>query len=215
MNARALLAAGALFVSSLAGSAFAAPMVFDVDKNHSFFGFKASTVLFDVPGQFDQYKVNITGDPASGGDAKVRIEINARSINTQNQQRDEHLRSPDFFDANQFNKIVFTSSKVVKQGNQVIVDGTLDMHGVKKEVSIPFQEVVAKNGAGYMEHVYKAKINVNRKDFGIGAESVAAKISLADDVELSLLLAGFWEEPKAEPAKGDAAGKAPAAAGKK
>ena len=55
---------------------------------------------------------------------------------------------------------------------------------------------IGKNGAGIMENVYKTEIALNRKDFGIGADSVGAKISLGDSVKLKLLLAGFFEEKK-------------------
>ena len=67
-------------------------------------------------------------------------------------------------------------------------------------------DVKWKNGAGTDTWSYEGSIKLNRKDFGIGADSVAAKISLKDDVELNLLLVGFFEEkgmaaPKAEPKK--------------
>ncbi len=174
-------------------SALAEGKKFEVDSNHTIIGFTASTVLFDVPGRFDKYKVDISGDPETGADAKVKVEIETKSVQTENKTRDKHLRTPEFFDAAKYPKITFTSSKVTKQGGKLVVDGTLDLHGVKKEISIPFETVAAKNGAGVMENVYKAETPLSRKDFAIGADSVAAKISLSDKVVLKLLLAGFFE----------------------
>jgi polyisoprenoid-binding protein YceI len=179
-------------------AAHAATKAFEVDTNHTSIGFTAGTFLFDVQGRFTRYKVQISGDPDTGADAKVRLEIDAASIDTGNKSRDKHLQSPDFFDVGKYPKIVFTSSKVAKEGSKVVIDGTLEMHGVKKDLRLSFEGVTGQNGAGVTEHAYKAELPLNRKDFGIGAESVAAKISLKDQVKLSLLLAGFFEEPKAK-----------------
>ena len=134
-------AAPAAAAPAAAPAAKAAPQVFEVDRAHTVIGFKASTLLFDVPGRFNQYKVQISGDPETGKDAKVRLEIESRSIDTNNQARDKHLRSDDFFDVVKFPKIVFTSESVTRQGDKVVVQGTLDLHGVKKPVTLPFSVV--------------------------------------------------------------------------
>lgn len=179
-------------------NAHAAPKEFEVDGNHTNLGFTSGTFLFDVQGHFTRYKVQASGDPATAEGGKVRLEIEAASVDTGNKTRDKHLQSPDFFDVGKYPKIVFTSSKVAKQGDKILVDGTLEMHGVKKELHLTFDGVTGVNGAGVTEHAYKTELSLNRKDFGIGADSVAAKISLKDQVKLNLLLAGFFEEPKAQ-----------------
>lgn len=178
--------------------ALAATQAFEVDTNHTILGFKAETVLFDVPGRFQKYKVQVSGDPATGAEAKIRIEIDARSIFTDNGKRDEHLRSDDFFDVAKYPKIIFTSTKATQQGGKLVVEGTLEMHGVKKDLRLPFDVVTAKNGAGNLEHVFKATLPLNRKEFGIGSDSLAAKISMKEEVQLNLLLAGFFAAPKAQ-----------------
>jgi polyisoprenoid-binding protein YceI len=165
---------------------------FDLDGNHTSITFRASTVLFDVDGRFDKYKLSIDGDPAALGAITVKLDIEAGSINTNNKTRDEHLRSPDFFDAKKFPKLSFVGTSAAKEGDKIVVAGTLEIHGVKNEVKIPFTPVVAKNGAGVEEHVYKGELTLHRKDFGVGADSLAAKISLADEVPVKLLIAGFF-----------------------
>lgn len=187
---------GSAVLAGLVGIAQAAVKKFEVDPNHTILGFTASTVLFDVQGRFDKYKVEVSGDPDTLADAKIRVEIDAKSIQTSNKTRDEHLRSGDFFDVGKHPKIVFTSTSVKKEGTRVVVDGNLEMHGVTKAMKVPFDAVSALNGAGVMETVYKADVPLNRKDFGIGTESIGAKISLKDQVMLKLLLAGFFEEKK-------------------
>ena len=174
--------------------------VFRVDENHTVIGFKASTLLFDVPGRFNRFKVDIQGDPATLEGAKVRIDIDSKSINTANGSRDEHLRTADFFDVAKYPKITFTSTDVRKEGDKVRVQGTLEMHGVRKELTLSFEPAEGMNGADVHTWSYRTVMPLDRLDFGVGAESVAAKISLKRQVDMNLLLVGFFEEPAA-PAK--------------
>ena len=169
--------------------------VFRVDDTHTVLGFKASTLLFDVPGRFTHYKADIQGDPASPAGAKVLLDIDTRSIDTANNARDEHLRSADFFDAAKYPKITFISREVRREGERVVVRGTLVMHGSTRDLDLAFLAAEGMNGAGTHTWSYRGTLPLDRLDFGIGAESVAAKISLKRQVELDLLLVGFFEDP--------------------
>ena len=191
----------------LALPAMAQIRVFRVDDNHTVLGFKASTLLFDVPGRFTKYKTDIQGDPATLEGAKIRIELETKSINTANRTRDDHLRTADFFDAAKYPKITFTSQEVRKEGDRLKVRGTLTMHGVSKELDLSFVAAEGMNGAGAPTWSYRATMPLDRLDFGVGAESVAAKISLKKQVELELLLVGFFEEPAPPAKQGATAGK--------
>ncbi len=175
----------------------AGPKVFTPDTNHSILGFRASTFLFDVPGRFEKYQVAIQGDPADLSSVNIRVELVTKSLNTANKMRDDHLRTADFFDAAKYPKIVFTSEKAWRQGEAVVVQGNLDMHGVVKPLQISFTEAKGLNGAGMETWAYKAALPISRKDFGIGADSVAAKISLKDEVDLNLMLVGFFNDAPA------------------
>lgn len=174
--------------------------VFRPDENHTVLGFKASTLLFDVPGRFTRYKADIQGDPATLEGAKVRLDIETKSINTANSTRDDHLRTADFFDAAKYPKITFVSQDVRKDGDRLKVHGTLTMHGVSRDLDLSFVAAEGMNGAGTPTWSYRATVPLDRLDFGVGADSVAAKISLKKLVELELLLVGFFEAPPA-PAK--------------
>ena len=187
----ALLATGLLAVS-LGAQTPARRIV--VDRNHTVIGFKASTLLFGVPGRFQAYDVDLKGNPEVPDGAQVTVSLKTASINTAIAKRDEHLRSADFLDAAKYPAITFTSSKVWRENGKLMVIGTLDLHGVKKELVIPFEEASGKNGAGNDSWSYNATISLNRKDFGVGADSIAAKISLKDAVELNLLLVVYAEE---------------------
>lgn len=175
---------------------FAGDKNFTPDTIHSRLGFSAKT-LFKVEGTFPKYTTEISGDPDTLDNAKVRLEIEVASINTENNTRDNHLKSPDFFDAAKFPKIIFTSTKVWKQGEQVMVQGSLEMHGVKKDLTIAFDPSFGKNGAGNDTWSYEGSIKINRNDWGVGTGSIAAKIGLKDTVELNLQLVGFFHEKEA------------------
>ncbi len=181
----------------LASSLMAQSRAFRVDDTHTVLGFKASTLLFDVPGRFTRYKADIQGDPASPEGAKVRLDIEAKSINTANGGRDEHLRSADFFDVVKHPKITFVSREVRKEGDRLVVRGALTLHGVTRDLDLSFVAAEGRNGAGVHTWSYRATLPLDRLDFGVGAESVAAKISLKRQVELDLLLVGFFEGPPA------------------
>jgi polyisoprenoid-binding protein YceI len=80
---------------------------------------------------------------------------------------------------------------VKAKGEQLIVKGNLTMHGTTKLISIPFNVAKGKNGAGVDTTTYKGKLTIDRNDFGIGTDSIAAKISLEDEVEIKLLIVTF------------------------
>jgi polyisoprenoid-binding protein YceI len=177
---------GIVFVTS---TALAAPL--KLDRTHSKVGFTAETLLFDVDGEFGEYTVEVEGDPSKPTVAKVKVTIDVASIDTQNQKRDDHLKSPDFFDAKKHPTITFASTSIRKKGAQLIVKGNLTMHGKTKPVTIPFKVAKGKNGAGVDTTTYKGKLTIDRNAFGIGTDSIAAKISLENEVELKLLLVTF------------------------
>ena len=169
---------------------------FRPDETHTVLGFKASTLLFDVPGRFTKYKVEIQGDPAAPTGASVRLEIDASSLSTDNSSRDTHLRSADFFGVAKYPKITFVSKEVRREGDRVIVKGSLSLHGVSRDLELPFLAAEGFNGAGVKTWSYRTTLPLDRLEFGVGAENVAAKISLKRQVELDLLLVGFFESPR-------------------
>jgi len=178
-----------LSIVFITSTALAAPL--KLDRTHSKVGFTAETLLFDVDGQFADYTVEVEGDKNEPAKARVKVTINVASIDTQNQKRDDHLRSPDFFDAEKHPTIAFTSTNIRPKGSQLTMKGKLTMHGKTKPVTILFKVAKGKNGAGIDTTTYKGTVTIDRNDFGIGTDSIAAKISLEDEVELKLLIVSF------------------------
>jgi len=184
----ALVAIGLLLPASNALASFS-PL--RLDAVHSKVGFTAATVIFDVDGHFREYDIQIDGDPSKPDTVKVRAEIDVGSIDTQNAKRDNHLKSADFLDAEKYPKITFASTGVKSKGGELVVKGNLSMHGQTKSVTIPFKVAKGKNGAGVDTTTYKGKLTIDRNDFGIGTDNIAAKISLEDEVEIKLLIVTF------------------------
>lgn len=170
----------------------AQPKRLQVDTTHTVLGFRAATLLFDVPGRFTNYHLDISGDPVTLESLKVKVDIEARSVDTGNRTRDKHLASPDFFDAARFPRITFESTQARREGDTVLVRGTLTLHGVPQELELPFRAAQGMNGAGEATWSYRATLPLDRTAFGVGADSVAAKISLKNKVDLDLLLVGAF-----------------------
>ena len=93
--------------------------------------------------------------------------------------------------AKKFPKITFKSSSIKKSGSNLVVKGTLSMHGKSKPATLKLRVVKGKNGAGKATTAYRGKLSIKRSDFGIGADSVAAKVGIEDEVAVKLLIVAF------------------------
>ncbi|MCW3466738.1 YceI family protein [Chitinophaga nivalis] len=117
-------------------------------------------------GYFKTLKGTVVFDEQNPTAAKFDVVIDVASINTGNWLKNKHARSAKWFDAEKYPEIRFTSTTVSRSGNQYVAQGILDMHGVKKTISIPF--TFLKNGAG---GVFNGQFKVNRSDFGLSSAS--------------------------------------------
>ncbi len=176
MNARILarlwllVALVALSSPVLTPTASAAPEVFEIDKGHSMAGFKVRHLFTQVTGRFDDLSGSVTWDEAAPTQSSVELTIQAASINTSHDKRDEHLRSADFFDAVKYPTLTFKSTKVEKTDKASLfkVHGDLTMRGVTKPVVIEL-EVLGFGNSPYGARVagFSATTKINRQDFGI------------------------------------------------
>ena len=122
--------------------------------------------------------VNWTDNVASNS---FNVCINPTSIFTDNEERDEHLQNEDFFNVSKFSEICFVSSSIVKNGSSYKAIGKMTILEVSKEVSIPF-ELAIKDG----KSVLSGKLEINRFDFGLAAESYTSTIMVDDMVEIEI-----------------------------
>jgi polyisoprenoid-binding protein YceI len=151
------------------------------DNNHAKLGFSVTHMMVsDVEGSFRKATATLTTTKDDFTDAVVEVTAQASSVFTDNETRDNHLQTADFFDAAKYPEITFksTSFKKAKAANTYVVKGNLSMHGVTRPVTLT---AVAKTGTNPMSKKtvagFKITGSVNRLDFGIGTGTPAAIVS--------------------------------------
>jgi polyisoprenoid-binding protein YceI len=165
----------------------------NIDSSHSGVHFTVRhLVISKVRGSFGKYQGTIDFDAENPAASKVAVRIDAASIDTREEKRDAHLRSPDFFDVEKFPELTFTSTKVEKSGDDYRVSGELTIHGVTQPVVLEAEFLGnGKDPWGNERIGFAAKTTVNRKDFGLswnqaletGGVLVGEKIEIALDVQ--------------------------------
>lgn len=107
--------------------------------------------------------------------SKANVTIDANSINTENEKRDSHLRTPDFFDTKKFSEIKFESKEIKGNEQEFILIGPLTMHGQSQDVSLQ----VKATGASATQRTYEASTEIDRNQFGItGGSSIGDKVKI-------------------------------------
>ncbi len=167
-----------------------------VDPTHSAVEFAVKHMMFaTVKGRFSDISGTIAVDAADLGRSSVQVTIGAASIDTHDEKRDAHLRSPEFLDAEQYPTLSFTSTRVEAMGNdRYRVTGDLTIHGITREVTLDTTfNGEGVNPWGQSVRGYSAEATINRKDFGLnwnvgleaGGVLVGENVKLALDVEAS------------------------------
>ena len=165
MKRFAALAAAALLAPSaaLAGN-------WTLDGVHSTAGFAVRHMMVSkAKGQFNKLSGKLALDEKDVTKSSIEATIDVASVDTNNAKRDEHLRSPDFFDVEKFPSMTFKSTKVEKKGKDALkVTGELTMHGVTKTVVLDTTlSGPGTNPWGQVVRGVEAKTKVSRKDFGL------------------------------------------------
>jgi polyisoprenoid-binding protein YceI len=160
---------------------------YKVDPAHSSIGFSIDHMVIDtVHGRFRQFDGSITVDPDNGNALKqAGATIQTKSVDTDVEKRDGHLRSPDFFDAEKYPTITFESTGVDGQN----LTGKFTMHGVTKEISMPYTvKGPIKDLMSNVHLALQAKTKLNRKDYGISWNKTmdAGGLMLGEDVNIEI-----------------------------
>ena len=171
-----------LVAASAALFAFKAvdPSTWDADKAHSKLGFVVTHLMInDVEGAFTNFESKITTSKEDFSDAVVTLSADVNSVNTGNEQRDGHLKTADFFDAEKFPKLTFKSTSVKKlAGNKFKVAGLLSLHGVTKPVTLDATlRGVTVNQAKKALAGFKITGTIKRADFNLGTKYPSAVLS--------------------------------------
>jgi len=144
-------------------------VAYTIDPAHSSVGFAVKhMVVTNVRGGFDKFEGKILYDAVDVTKSSVEVTIDAASIDTQNEKRDNDVRGDGFLATDQFPTITFKSKSVRKDGDGLVVTGDLTIRGVTKEVEFPF--VLAgpvTNPWGTAVIGVEAELEINRQDYGV------------------------------------------------
>jgi polyisoprenoid-binding protein YceI len=187
---RLTVAATAFLFAANFATAFA-PTNWALDASHSNVNFTVDyLVVSEVDGRFGKVEGTMQSTKEDFSDAKATISIDVNSINTDNEKRDGHLKSPDFFDAANHPTITFKANSFKKvKGAQYKVSGDLTMRGVTKKITMDAQHLGnKKDGNGNMRSFWKTNFAVNRQDYGVSWKNTTAagEAVVGDEVRLKI-----------------------------
>ena len=166
-----------------------------LDPTHSEIGFKVKHLMFtNVSGNFKTFTASAETDGDNFSNAKIEFSADTDSITTNNEQRDQHLKSADFFDAPSFPKLSFSATKLADKGDgEHELTGDLTLHGVTKPVklNVEFGGIV-KDPWGNIKAGFSLNGKLNRKDFGLnwnaaletGGVMVSEEVKIHAEIQL-------------------------------
>ena len=186
MNRR-LFATLAVSVLLAGSTAFAQNLNWTIDKNHAQVDFQTRHMsVSTVRGSISGVTGTVVWDEKNLAKSSVNATIDATTVNTGNDARDKHLKSPDFFDVATYSTATFTSTSVTKTGNGLAINGNLTLHGVTKPVVLTADGPRGPQpGMDHKPHAgFSATTIISRSAFGIGAKFPGAVVG--DDVKLNI-----------------------------
>jgi polyisoprenoid-binding protein YceI len=170
---------------------------YKVDKAHSEATFQVRYLLTKVRGRFSDFDGTIQFDEANPENSSIDFTIQAASIDTNEPDRDKHLRSEDFFAVEQFNSIAFKSKRIIKRNADTYdLVGDVTMHGVTKEMTFPVTHLGAgKDPWGRDKIGFETEGSLNRKDFGLSWNQAleAGGLLIGDEVKVSVTVQAVKE----------------------
>jgi polyisoprenoid-binding protein YceI len=173
------------------------------DTAHSRVGFAARhAMIAKVRGAFTEFDGTLHIDVENPAASKATVTIQAKSIDTRNQMRDDHLKSNDFFDMDNHPEITFVSTAVNQtSGTEFTLTGDLTIKGVTKPVSIPFEYTGSVNDPWGNERAgFEGSVTINRLDWGVNWNTAleAGGVLVSEKVTLEFEIAAVKTKPAAE-----------------
>lgn len=165
--------------------------LYEIDPAHSSAQFSVRHLMIsNVRGEFSKVTGTIAWNPENLPASKVSITIDADSLNTREAQRDQHLKSPDFFDVAKYPTLTFESKEFRKRNDDLQVIGDLTMHGVTHEVTLDVEGTTpeVKDPWGVTRIGATASTRINRKDWGLNWNSTleTGGVLVGEEVRITL-----------------------------
>lgn len=176
----------ALLLPALAS---ADPVVYKVDSDHSGIGFTVRHFVSNVPGRFKDFDGVIKYDAQNPAASSVSFTVQAASIDTDNGDRDDHLRGPEFFDVAKFPTLTFSSTSVkAVDADTLEVTGDLTMRGVTKKVTLPVEILGVMKGPRGEKAGFETTFKLDRKEYGVNWNRVLDNggAILGDEVKVNI-----------------------------
>ena len=165
-------------------------MSWSIDSAHSHIGFSVKHMMVStVRGKFKEYSGTFNLDAKDFTRSTFAGEISVASIDTGNADRDNHLRSADFFDVEKFPTLTFASTGVTKSKDGYTLNGDLTIHGVTKPVSLELEALGGgKDPWGNDRQLFSAKTSISRSDFGLTWNQAleAGGVLVSDKIEIEV-----------------------------
>lgn len=174
-----------LAILLMAGSAFA-QTTWSIDKAHSKIGFSVPHMaIAEVEGNFKDFDAAVVTKSEDFNGAEISFTAKTASIDTDNERRDGHLKSPDFFDAEKYPELSFKGN-LVKQGGKYKLKGDLTMHGVTKPVEFDVTYGGKINTGKGEKAGFKILGKINRKDYGLtwSNKTPTGELVVGDEVDI-------------------------------
>jgi polyisoprenoid-binding protein YceI len=168
------------------------PTQWQIDPAHSAAHFSVRHLMIsNVRGEFTKLSGSALINPGDPAKSAVEVTIESASINTREPQRDEHLRSPDFFDVANFPTLTFRSKRIEAHGaDNFKLTGDLTIHGVTKEVTFDLEGPTpsVKDPWGNIRAGITASAKINRKDYGLVWNTIteAGGLTVGDEVKITI-----------------------------
>lgn len=165
--------------------------IWNVDAAHSNVGFSVRHMMIsNVKGNFTDIEGTVEGDPNNLADAKINFKINVDSIDSNNEDRDNHLRSEDFFEVETYPDIIFTSTNIVEtKENEFDVIGDLTVKDHTKETTFKLTKTgEAQNPWGVNVVAFEGDTTISRKEFGLTWNELleTGGVMVGDDIKINL-----------------------------
>lgn len=173
----------------LAPTEYANGQTWNVDRAHSSVGFKVKHFFTPVAGKFKEYDATVVFDPANLDGSSIDVTIQVASVDTDNDRRNGHLQSADFFDSANYPVITFKSDRIVAKGdNEFVAHGKLKIRDVEKDVELPFTLLGTMVRGERTIASFTANMAINRNDYGVGSGDWLATTVVADEVQVEIAI---------------------------
>lgn len=162
------------------------------DQPHCSVMFFVKHILAKVPGRFDSYSGTVRFDPANLGGSSIDVSVAMGSVDTGIAKRDEHLKSPDFFDAAKYPGMWFVSQRIIsKGGDEYLAEGDLTIKDVTKRIQLPFTYLGTKPSPmeqGKQVAGFEARFSINMLEYHVGDGKFQKMGVLGDTAEIVINL---------------------------